>query len=301
MAGIMATSSTTVDLSRLPAPVVVEQLGFDTIRAALIADMQRLLPSFSAAVAADPVVKLIEIVAYREMLIRRAFQDGAQQNFVAYASGTALDHLAALVAVSRLVVTPANAVTGAPAVYESDDALRQRIVLAPEGFSVAGPTLAYVKHAKDVRGDILDASASTPAPGEVRVTILSAIGDGTATAEQLDAVRAVVTDKAIRPLGDLVTVASAEIVRFTINARLTTFAGPDPALLVAQARTNLDTYLVESRRLDRDITLTAIIAALSPPGVDEVELIEPATRIPIGPAQAALCIGINVAHAGYAQ
>jgi phage protein D len=36
---------------------------------------------------------------------------------------------------------------------ETDDALRQRIVLAPEGFSVAGPELAYVKHAKDARSD----------------------------------------------------------------------------------------------------------------------------------------------------
>lgn len=297
----MPGSSTTVDLSRLPAPVVIEQLPFDTIRAGLIADMQARLPSFTAAVASDPVVKLIEVAAYRELLLRRAFQDAALQNFVAYATGSALDHLAALVAVARLVVTPADPVTGAEPVMESDDALRQRIVLAPEGFSVAGPELAYVKHAKDARGDILDASASSPAPGEVLVTILSATGDGTASAEQLDAVRAVVTDDAIRPLGDLVTVASAQIVPFAISARLTTFAGPDPSLLIDQARTNLAAYLAASRRLDRDITLTGIITALSPPGVDEVELIEPAARIPCNASQAALCTGIVIEHAGYAQ
>jgi phage-related baseplate assembly protein len=297
----MPGSSTTVDLSRLPAPVVVEQLEFDTICAGLIAAMQAALPGFTAAVASDPVVKLIEIVAYRELLLRRAVQDAALQNFVAYATGTALDHLAALVAVARLLVTPADPVTGAAAVMETDDALRQRIVLAPEGFSVAGPELAYVKHAKDARGDILDASASSPAPGEVLVTILSAIGDGTASAEQLDAVRAVVTDDAIRPLGDLVTVASAQIVPFQIRARLTTFAGPDPSLLIDQARTHLAAYLAASRRLDRDITLTGIITALSPPGVDEVELIEPAARIPCNASQAALCTGIVIEHAGYAQ
>jgi phage-related baseplate assembly protein len=94
MAGAMPSSSTTVDLSRLPAPVVVEQLEFETIRAALIAEMQALLPSFTAAVASDPVVKLMDIVAYRELLLRRAVQDAALQNFVAYAAGTALDHLA---------------------------------------------------------------------------------------------------------------------------------------------------------------------------------------------------------------
>jgi phage-related baseplate assembly protein len=199
------------------------------------------------------------------------------------------------------ITLPADPATGAAAVPERDDALRQRIVLAPEGFSVAGPELAYVKHAKDARGDILDASASSPAPGEVLVTILSAIGDGTASAEQLDAVRDVVTDDAIRPLGDLVTVASAQILPFTIRARLTTFAGPDPSLLIDQARGNVAAYLAASHRLGRDITLTAIIAALSPPGVDEVELIEPAARISCNSGQAALCTGIAVEHAGYAQ
>lgn len=301
MAGDMPTSSTTVDLSRLPAPVVVAQLPFETIRAALVADMQALLPEFSAAVSSDPVVKLLEVAAYRELLLRRDVQDAAQQNFVAYATGSALDHLAALVGVARLVVVPADPTTGTAAVLETDDALRQRIVLAPEGFSVAGPELAYVKHAKDARGDILDASAASPAPGEVLVTILSSTGDGTASDDQIAAVRAVVTSDAIRPLGDLVTVASAQILPFAVHARLTTFAGPDPALLLAQARVNLGAYLTASRRLDRDITMTAIIAALSPPGVDEVELIEPAARIPCNASQAALCTAITIEHAGYAQ
>ncbi len=301
MARDMPSSSTTVDLSRLPAPVVVEQLAYETIRAALIADMRARHPDFDAAVSSDPVVKVLEVAAYRELLLRRDIQDSALQNFVAYAAGAALDHLAALVGVARLVVMPADPGTGTAAILESDDALRQRIVLAPEGFSVAGPELAYVKHAKDARGDILDASAASPAPGEVLVTILSATGDGTASAEQLDAVRAIVTSDSIRPLGDLVTVASARIVPFAIHARLTTFAGPDPSLLIAQARVRLDDYLIASRRLDRDITLTAIIAALSPPGVDEVDLIQPATRIPCDAGQAALCTAVTVEHAGYAQ
>jgi hypothetical protein len=117
-----------------------------------------------ALIDSDPVMKVLQVAAYRELLLRRAVQDAALQNFVAYATGTALDHLAALVAVARLVVTPADPVTGATAVMETDDALRQRIVLAPEGFSVAGPELAYVKHAKDARGDILDPQGADTSP-----------------------------------------------------------------------------------------------------------------------------------------
>lgn len=301
MARAMAASSTTVDLSRLPAPTIVEQLDYETILARKVARMQALLPTFDATVDSDPAMKVLQVAAYDELLLRRAFQDASLQNFVAYATGAALDHLAALVGVTRLIVTPANTTTGAAAVYEADDALRQRIVLAPEGFSVAGPELAYVKHAKDARGDILDASATSPAPGEVLVTILSAIGDGTASPEQLAAVRAIVTHPAIRPLGDLVTVQSAQILRFSIRAHLTTFTGPDPALILTQARTRLDAYLADSRRLDRDITLTAIIAALSPAGVSEIDLVAPAARIPCTPAQAPLCTDIVLLHTGYAQ
>ncbi|WP_375292462.1 baseplate assembly protein [Sphingomonas melonis] len=297
----MASSSTTVDLSRLPAPTIVEQLNYETILARKVARMRALLPTFDATVDSDPAMKVLQVAAYDELLLRRAFQDASLQNFVAYATGAALDHLAALVGVTRLVVIPANTMTGAAAVYEDDDALRQRIVLAPEGFSVAGPELAYVKHAKDARGDILDASATTPAKGEVLVTILSAIGDGTASAEQLEAVRTILTHPAIRPLGDLVSVQSAEILRFRVHARLTTFTGPDPAIILAQAKSRLDAYLADSRRLDRDITLTAIIAAASPSGVSEVELVEPVARIPCTPVQAALCTDIVIDHAGYAQ
>ena len=39
---------------------------------------------------------------------------------------------------------------------ESDDSYRQRIFLAPETFSVAGPKLAYVYHTKSVLSDIID-------------------------------------------------------------------------------------------------------------------------------------------------
>src|SRR5690606_40001523 len=132
----------------------------------------------------------------------------------AYVTGANLDHLAALVGVARLELSPGDPDRGIAPTMESDDALRQRIVLAPEGFSVAGPELAYVFHVESASGDILDASATSPAPGEVLVSVLARAGDGTAGAPLLDAVAAIVNDRSVRPLGDLVTVASADIVEF---------------------------------------------------------------------------------------
>ena len=83
-----ATTSTTVDLSRLPAPTVVEQLSFETIFGDMVARMQELLPSFDATVDSDPAVKVLQVAAYREMLIRQTFNDRARQVMTAYGTGS---------------------------------------------------------------------------------------------------------------------------------------------------------------------------------------------------------------------
>ena len=303
MAGAMAptSTSTTVDLSRLAPPTIVEQLDYETIFARKLAKVQELLPDFDATVDSDPAVKVLQAASYDEMLLRQQFNDRAQRVMVAFATGADLDHLAALVGVARLQITAANSSSGAPAVYEDDTALRLRIVLAPEGYSVAGPELAYVKHAKDASGDVLDASAISPARGEVLVTVLARTGDGTASAALLETVRSVVTDPAIRPLGDLVHVASAVIVPFRISAVLTTFSGPDVTLVLATARAALDAYLADNRRLGRSIRTAGVTAALQAAGVENVVLTGWAGDVICGPTQAAHCTGIQIVHGGYAS
>jgi hypothetical protein len=91
-----------------------------------VARLLETLPSFDATVASDPAVKVLEVFAYREMLIRQTFNERARQVMLAYASDSNLDQLGALLDVARL--------SG-----EADDAYRARIQLAPEAFSVAGP------------------------------------------------------------------------------------------------------------------------------------------------------------------
>lgn len=298
----MAATSTTLDLSRLTPPVFVEQLTYEAILAQMIADVQARLPSFDATVDSDPAVKVLQVAAYREMLIRQAFQDGAMQNLVAYARGTALDHLGALVGTARLVITPANPATGRDAVMESDDAFRQRVVLAPESFSSAGPELAYVAHAKSASGDVLDASATSPSPGKVVVSILSRIDDGTASATLLAAVDAIVNDKAIRPLGDDVSTVSAGIIRFMITASLITFAGPDVSVVLSASRAALDAFLADNRKLGRTITRSGIVAALTVAGVHRVDLAAPLADVTCDETQAAWCgVDVAISHGGYAK
>lgn len=107
------------------------------------------------------------------------------------------------------------------AIMEADDDLRSRVLLASDSYLVAGPASAYVFHARSADGDVLDAAATSPEPGEVVVSVLSRLGDGTASPELLATGEAVVNAHTVRPLNDLVTIASAGIVDFAIEAPLT--------------------------------------------------------------------------------
>ncbi|HEX8402233.1 MAG TPA: baseplate J/gp47 family protein [Allosphingosinicella sp.] len=291
--------STAIDLSRLPPPTVVEQLSFEQIYADGLARLQVLLPGFDATVESDPAVKLLQLFAYRELLIRQQFNDRARGLMVAYAAGADLDQLAALVGVQRFLITPANAQTGAAALYEGDDAFRARVVLAPESFSVAGPDLAYVYHAKSADPDVLDASAISPEPGEVIVSVLSRTGNGAASPALVAKVAAIVNSRTIRPLTDLVTVQSAAIVDFAIAAQLFLFPGPDGSIVTTAAQARLDAYLADARKLGRDIARSAILAALHVEGVQRVELASPPADVGIGPTQAGHCTGVQLSVAGY--
>lgn len=292
-------TSPAIDLSALPPPEIVAQPDFETRFAAKLARLVTTLPEFSALVESDPAIKLLEADAYDEMLLAQACNDAARQMLIAFATGANLEQLGALYAVTRLLITPANPEAGTPAVMESDEELRRRILLAPHSFSVAGPEMAYVYHAMAASGDVLHASATSPTPGQVVVSILSRSGDGTAPPETLAAVEAVLTDDNVRPLTDEVIVQSAEILEFEIEANLWLYAGPDPDLILDTANAALAAMLARRRRLGADMTPSAIVAALHVGGVQRVELVSPAARIICTPLQAAFADSIDVTVAGF--
>ncbi|MBS2694081.1 baseplate J/gp47 family protein, partial [Salmonella enterica subsp. enterica serovar 1,4,[5],12:i:-] len=99
---------------------------------------------------------------------------------------TDLDNLAANLDAERLTITPETDTSDA--VMESDEALRLRAQSAFEGMSVAGPSAAYEYFARSASGKVADARATSPAPAEVVIAILSTDGDGTASPELLAAV-----------------------------------------------------------------------------------------------------------------
>lgn len=300
MGDMSDASFTAVDLSRLPAPSLIEDHDFEDILAAAIARMQAEMPDFVAR-PADPVTKLLRVMAIFSQLQRQRVNDAALAVMPAYAIGADLDNLAALFGIARFELIPADPVLGIPAVMESDADFRRRMILAPEGYSVAGPEGAYVFHALSADPDVLDASATSPAPGEVLVSVLSRTGDGAASPALTDAVAAYVSDETRRPLTDFVTVQSAVIIAYAVAAHITTFSGPDAAVVMAAARASLDAYVEESHRMGRDITISGLHAALHVEGVQNVALSSPAADIIISRVQAPHCTGIALTHAGVGE
>jgi len=302
-----SSTYTAVDLSRLPAPEVIETIDFEAVYAGLAAGVQARLAAVTPPIAfdptneADPAVAVLQEAAYHVTVLRARVNDAAKACMVAYATGSDLDQLLALLDVERLIITPANPDTGAAAIEEADSDLRSRGVLAPEGFSVAGPEGAYIFHSRSADSRVADASAISPEPCHVLVTILGRDGDGTAPSDLIDAVSSYLASGDRRPLTDFVTVQSAGIVNYAIVATLITFAGPDASIVIAQAQAALASYLATTRGLGRDVTRAGIIAALKVEGIQNVLLAEPAADIPLDRTQASNCTAITISNGGLGE
>ncbi len=287
-----------IDLTRLPLPAAVEVIDFEVILAGLKADLILRAPELTSVInlESEPVVKLLQVVAFREMILRARINDSVRAVHLATASGTNIDALAALFGVTRLTITPANpaAVPPTAAVMETDAALRARTQLALEGFSTAGPVGAYVFHALSASGQVKDVSVETPNPGTVRVTVLSTVGQGVPDAPLLAAVTTRLNAQDVRPLCDTVVVQAATITTYTVVATLAMFDGPDAGLTLAEARAAVAVYVADSHRLGRAIRRSALFAALHRPGVALVTLTLPAADITPTLAQAAFCTATTV-------
>lgn len=292
---------TLIDLSQLPPPDVVEELDYETLlgerKAALIARYPAEEQAGIAAVLAlesEPLTKFLEESAFRELLLRQRINEAARAVMLAYAKGKDLEHIAALFGIQRLVIKPADPVAGTPAEMEEDADLRLRVQLAPQSFSTAGPEGAYRSLGRNADGRVLDVSATSPTEGEVRITVLSREGDGTAAPDLLEKVKAALRAEDKRPLTDYVTVQSATILQYEVLATLHLFPGPDATVVVTEARKRLATYVEACHRLGSVVVRSGLDAALHVAGVKEVELHQPADHIRPDMTQAPYCTGMTV-------
>ncbi|MDV7023315.1 baseplate assembly protein [Atlantibacter subterranea] len=296
-----------IDLSQLPAPDVVDVPDFESILAERKATLISLFPPEQQeavarvlALESDPLTKYLEENAYREVLWRQRVNEAALATTLAFSESADLDVMAANNNTRRLIITPADESTipPTPAVMESDTDFRLRAQQAFEGLSVAGPVGAYEYHGRSADGRVADISVVSPTPACVTITVLSREGDGTASAGLLAVVEQALNAEDVRPVGDRVTVQSAVMVPYRVDATLYFYPGPESEPVREAAENRLKEYISAQHRLGRDIRRSAIYAALHVEGVQRVELTAPAADIVLAKHQASWCTDYIISAGG---
>lgn len=297
-----------VDFSQLTKPNIIEEVDFEVIFSErktelinLFNDDEKAEITAVLSKESEPLTKFLQENCYRELVLRNRINISAQALLLAYAEKEDLDQVAANFNVKRLVIIAADNTKVPPvsALMESDDALRERTQLAFDTLSVAGPESAYKKFARDADGRVGDVSVVSPQPAYITLTILQADSEnGAASPELVQIVNNAVNAEDVRPIGDRVTVQSAQIINYNIEAKLYISKDPEAATLLQQAIINANAYTNNQKRLGRSIRLSAIYAALHVSGVSRVELIYPTADVVLSPAQASFCTQVNVTIGG---
>ena len=293
--------TTRIDLSSLPLPNILTSIDFDAELDALKADLITRYPSVAAALdlESEPLLKLLEVFAYRIILKSGEINAKSKGLLLAYATGSDLDHLGSNVDVYRLLISPANpnSVPPTPARYETDEAFRRRIQLSQER-DCAGSTGAYQYWALSGDADVRDVSVLTPTAGVVELYIQSASAE-IAPQALLDTVATALDPDTHRPFTDSLSVLAATPFDFEVVAELTLYQGPDAAVVQANAQTALNTYLDQVSYLGYDATRSGLFAALHQSGVQRVNLIAPANDVVIPASRYGRCMAQTISVVEY--
>lgn len=278
-------STTPHTLASLPSPMVIESLAYDEILAAMLNGFIALYPDYTALLESDPAVKIFEVCAYRELLLRNRINEAANANLLAFAMGSDLDHLASFYGVTRLN-------------NEIDDALRYRIRDKIMGWSSAGGVAQYRYWAMSASAAIRDVAVDSPQSGVVRISVLAQGNDDICPPEIIDAVKAVVLRDDVKVLTDTVLVVVAELIKTQIVANVWLY--PDtPTEALTSIQEALINQLVIHAGLGWDLTRSWIISQLHGlGGVHRVELLSPSQDLGAQANQAVRVLSVTLNFAG---
>tara|TARA_B100001564_G_C20655965_1_gene679193 strand:- start:1412 stop:2251 length:840 start_codon:yes stop_codon:yes gene_type:complete len=264
------------DISSLETPDILETLDYEEILARMKDDLVARDPEFIHLLESDPAMKVMEVAAWRELLIRQRVNDAARANLLAFAGSNDLEHLAAFYGVERLE-------------NEGDEALRRRIQEKIIGWSTAGSRAHYRFHALSADVRVRDARADSPELGRVRVAVLSTEGDGLPSAELLQIVTDTVTADDIRVLTDTVDVVACDILPVDVIVDIYIYHDTQEQIIETIRQSFIKDF-DESRGLGWDLTRSWIISHLFLDGVQRVELTSPTENII---ADENACVALN--------
>lgn len=275
-------------LTGLPAPAVIEELSFEAVFAAMKADMIVRLPAIEPVLQLESsaAVKVMQVCAYRELVIRARVNEAARANLLKYAAGTDLDHVGA------------NASPPAARMFEEDDErFRLRILLtslARNMGSIHRYRLIALNASTEVRDAIAYREGRDPT---VNVAVLATGETGVAGDAILGAVRDAFAQPENRMVNGAVAVRSAVTAVINITAALTVTSST-PASIMATAEAALRAAWAAEGGLGRDLTLDWIRSRLLVPGVYSVAIATPAASTILPPYEAASIGAVNLSVAG---
>lgn len=228
-------------------------------------------------------------------VLAQAEQAGAQSNGIETGTiNTLVDPIAYMESVTNIEASHGGTDT------EDDDALSERVFLAPSVFSCAGPADAYVYYAKAWRNDVEDVKIDSPEPCEVDIYFLLD-GGRLPTQTELKEMQAYFADeeKVKRPLTDKVVCKAPTEIGYDIA--LTYYIGSgdrnNVAAIQQAVQDAVTQYKTWQRKLGRDINPTELIAAVRQAGAKRVRLTAPADTV-VSAVAIARCDSEAVSYGG---
>lgn len=277
-----------VNLSDLPDPTVIEEISFETILAAMKTDLVNRFPDIAPILALESsaAVKVMEVMAYRELVLRARVNDAARANLLANATGADLDHVGA------------NSSPPVERLYgETDERFRLRILLTTQAQNV-GSKDRYRLIALNTNATIADAIAYTePGDPTVYVALLPSAATGVFDTVVIPAVEAAFDLPENRLVNSDVVVRSAVTSVVNVAASLTVTPG-QPSTIIESAEASLRAAWAAEGGLGRDMTRDWIKSRLMVPGVYSVALSAPASDVVKPPYEAASIGTVTLTVAG---
>ncbi|WP_353276220.1 baseplate J/gp47 family protein [Wolbachia endosymbiont (group B) of Villa cingulata] len=236
---------------------IVEKLSYEEIFSRMKEELVRRDETFSGLVESDPAMKVLEVAAWRELLLRQRINEAVKGNLLKFATGEDLDNLAEFYGVERQK-------------EDDDERFRKRIKAK---IVACGSKEYYRYHALSADSRVKDALVESPIPGKVQISILSTqlSTTGILSEELLEIVKKQVTRDDIRVLTDTVTVVGCNITEIDIHSRMSI----SPVISKEEIKKQFIKKFEANRRLGWSVTRSWIIANLFVEGVENVELIEP--------------------------
>ena len=156
---------------------------------------------------------------------------------------------------------------------EGDDDLTYRVLMAPAGYSVAGPKEAYEYWARQFRTDVADVKVHTPSATEVVVLFMLENGvapDGTIIASMSEFLH----NAEIRPLTDKVTVSAPEDVNYNLDVvyYINRSDAANAATIQAAVIAAVEDYKSWQRKIGRDINPDELVRRIREAGAKRIEL-----------------------------